>query len=136
MRSLFFKKYKGVARWHRDAWRKAEAGFDEARTVMGRLLLARKDDDWSRFNLWTNFLDQGDCAEYQKMCMINVARVIPSDVHLVACVHDESIYDVPADRAEELCTIIRMVMEDTWYQGCLPGLRQRLFGGALDTPTI
>ena len=70
---------------------------------------------WSRFNVWTNFRVQGDCAEYQKMCMINVARVVPSDVHLVATVHDELIYDVPADRAEELCVTIRMMMEDSWY---------------------
>jgi DNA polymerase I len=48
--------------------------------------------------------------------MINVARIVPSDVPLVATVHDELIYDVPADRAEELCGIIRMAMEDAWYQ--------------------
>jgi hypothetical protein len=31
--------------------------------------------------------------------------------HLVVVVHDEFVYDVPADRAQELRSIIRMVME-------------------------
>ena len=108
LRAAFFKAYPGLAVWHTEGRRKAEAGEAEARTVMGRRLVARQDDTWSRFNVWTNFVIQGDCAEYQKMCMINVARILPSDAHLVATVHDELIYDVPADQAEMLCGMIRM----------------------------
>ena len=70
--------------------------INEARSVLGRRLIARKDDEWSHFNVWTNFVVQGDCAEYQKVCMINVARVLPSNAYLVATVHDELLYDVPA----------------------------------------
>jgi DNA polymerase I-like protein with 3'-5' exonuclease and polymerase domains len=116
LRTAFFNEYAGLALWHSEAWQKAHAGESEARTVMGRRLVARKDDEWSRFNVHTNFVVQGDCAEYQKLCMVNLARALSSDAHIIATVHDEVIIDVPADQAEHCCTLIRTVMEDTWFQ--------------------
>ncbi len=58
-----------------------------ARTFMGRLLLARKDDAWARFNLHTEYVVSGSCADLIK-AMIKVSPVMPCDVHLVATVHD------------------------------------------------
>ena len=36
-----------------------------------------------------------------KVAMMKVSSVMPSDVHLVATIHDELVYDVPVDNAEQ-----------------------------------
>ena len=53
-RENFFSTYPALRRWHTECKRKSvNSGNDSARTVMGRLLLARKDDSWARFNIFT-----------------------------------------------------------------------------------
>ena len=116
-RENFFSTYPAFRRWHAECRRKsADPGNDSARTVMGRLLLAKKDDDWARFNMFTEYVVSGSCADLIKMAMIKVASVIPSDVHLVATVHDELVYDAPADMAKQYCDVVRYAMEDAFIE--------------------
>jgi DNA polymerase I-like protein with 3'-5' exonuclease and polymerase domains len=89
---------------------------DRTRTVFGRLLCAQIDDAWARFNLWTNYVVQGACADLLKMAMVKISSIMPSDVHLVATVHDELIYDVPADLALQYCDMIRLAMEEAFVE--------------------
>jgi DNA polymerase I-like protein with 3'-5' exonuclease and polymerase domains len=116
-RGSFFATYPAIAAWHEECRRKAkDSGNDRARTIFGRLLCAQVDDAWARFNLLTNYVVQGSCADLLKMAMIKIARLLHSDVHLVATVHDELIYDAPADLAEQSCGMIRMAMEETFRE--------------------
>ena len=101
-RENFFFNYPAFRRWHIACKRKAvNSGNGSARTVFGRLLLARKDDAWARFNMFTEYVVSGSCADLIKTAMIKIAAVIPSDVHLVATIHDELVYDAPADTAKQ-----------------------------------
>jgi hypothetical protein len=68
------------------------------RTKLGRLLLAQKNDPWARFNLFTEYFVSGSCADLLKVAMVKIDMVMP-DVHLVATVHDELVYDAPDDIA-------------------------------------
>ena len=116
-RENFFSTYPAFRRWHIECKRKsANPGNDSARTVFGRLLLAKKDDDWARFNMFTEYVVSGSCADLIKMAMIKVASVMPADVHLVATVHDELVYDAPADMAKQYCSMVRYAMEDTFVE--------------------
>ncbi len=44
---------------------------------MGRLLLARKDDTWAKFNLHTEYVVRGSCADLIKAAMMKVSSVMP-----------------------------------------------------------
>src|SRR5262249_22137004 len=116
-RNAFFTTYPAICAWHEECRRKAkDSGNNRARTIFGRLLCAQADDSWARFNLWTNYVVQDACADLLKMAMIRIASILHSDVHLVATVHDELIYDAPADLAAQSCGTIRMVMEETFVE--------------------
>jgi DNA polymerase I-like protein with 3'-5' exonuclease and polymerase domains len=116
-RKAFFTAYPAIAAWHEDCRRKAkDSGNDRAHTIFGRLLCAQADNSWARFNLLTNYVVQGSCADLLKMAMIKIAAILHSDVHLVATVHDELIYDAREDLALESCDMIRMAMEETFVE--------------------
>ena len=116
-RTTFFSTYPAIAAWHEDAMRKSkDRGNAHARTILGRLLCAQRDADWARFNLFTNYIVSGSCADLLKAAMIKIAPVLPSDCHLVATVHDELIYDVPADLASQYCGMIRLAMEESFVE--------------------
>jgi DNA polymerase I-like protein with 3'-5' exonuclease and polymerase domains len=116
-RNSFFATYPAVAAWHEECRRKArDPANNRARTIFGRLLCAQIDDAWARFNLWTNYVVQGACADLLKMAMVKVASILPSYCHLVATVHDELIYDVPLSLSEQYCGMIRMAMEETFVE--------------------
>jgi DNA polymerase I len=46
--------------------------------------------------------------------MVNVVRVLPSDVHLIATVHDELIFDCPRQLSKQYRAIIKASMEDSF----------------------
>lgn len=113
-RNNFFETYPGLRAWHEECWRKAKDNIGEARTIYGRLLRAQQDSTWARFNLWTEYVVSGSCADLLKAAMVQIASILPSDCHLVATVHDELIYDVPGDLSEQYCGMIRLVMEESF----------------------
>ena len=66
-RENFFSTHSGLRRWHTECKRKSvNVGNDSARTVMGRLLLARRDETWARFNLFTEYVVSGSCADLSR----------------------------------------------------------------------
>jgi DNA polymerase I-like protein with 3'-5' exonuclease and polymerase domains len=111
LREKFFTRYCGLGRWHQDAWRKAKGNVREARTISGRLLLTQGDRDWDRFQVHTSYRVSGSAADCLKFSMIKAVEVLPSEVYLVATVHDEQIFDVPAAEAEQYRGIIVAVMK-------------------------
>jgi DNA polymerase-1 len=122
LREKFFTQYCGLAQWHQDAWRKAEGNVREARTISDRLLLAQGDRDWDRFQVHTSYRVSGSAADCLKFSMVKAVEVLPSEVHLVATVHDEQIFDVPAVEAEQYRGIIAAVMKDAFTELFGPGL--------------
>jgi DNA polymerase I-like protein with 3'-5' exonuclease and polymerase domains len=116
-RNAFFTIYPAIAAWHQDCQRKAkDPNNNQTRTIFGRRLVAQRDDPWARFNLWTNYVVQGACADLLKAAMVKIASILPSDCHLVATVHDELIYDAPAAPAEEYRGMISLVMEEVFSE--------------------
>ena len=117
MRDKFFARYCGLARWHQEAWEKAEKGVREARTVLGRLLLEQGEGrDWDRFQLHTSYRVSGSAADVLKVAMVKTVATLPSDVHMVACVHDELIFDSPSAEASQYSGMIRRIMEEAFTQ--------------------
>jgi DNA polymerase I-like protein with 3'-5' exonuclease and polymerase domains len=60
---------------------------------------------------WLGVKYGGSCADLIKAAMVKVASVMPSDVQLVATVHDELVLDAPADTAKQYCNMTRYAME-------------------------
>jgi DNA polymerase-1 len=115
LRDKFFARYVGLAQWHADAWQKAKNGVAEARTVFGRLLLAPAEaSDWDRFQLQTSYRVSGSAADVIKTAMVKCPAILPSDVHMVATVHDELIFDSPCELAEYYKNLIKAGMEDSF----------------------
>jgi DNA polymerase I-like protein with 3'-5' exonuclease and polymerase domains len=88
----------------------------EARTIIGRRLLPNADTNWARFGLFTNYRVQGSAADLIKGAMVKLAGILPSDAHLVATVHDESILDVPGADAIQLRVVTQYAMEDAFKE--------------------
>ena len=109
-RERFFVSYRGLATWHKNAWRAAgEIGSMpacEVRTQAGRRrLLPRGGDDWTRFTGLVNTSVQGTCADGLKLAMVRLAGQLPADVQIIATVHDELVLIAPkavAERVREL----------------------------------
>jgi DNA polymerase I-like protein with 3'-5' exonuclease and polymerase domains len=121
LRNKFFTKYVGLAAWHQQAWRKAEAKKNEGRTVLGRRLIGQGARNWDRFQVHTNYTVQGSAADVMKAAMVKVAQVLPSEVHLVATVHDELVLDCHHRSAEQTSSVVRMAMEEAFNE-LFPGL--------------
>jgi DNA polymerase I len=111
----FFELNSGLKKWHELCWKKAaDPRNDSARTVFGRLLQPDGDRQWSRFVMFTNYVVQGSCADLIKAAMIKTTSVLPNEVRLVATVHDELIFDAPADMAGHYCRVIKQAMIDAF----------------------
>jgi DNA polymerase-1 len=113
-RSKFFAQRQGLRRWHKVAWSKV-AKITEARTILGRVVLPRNNTDWEKFQLLTNYITQGSAADVLKVAMVKLRYRLP-DLIIVATVHDELVFDVPAEGAEALCELIRLTMIDAFSE--------------------
>ena len=116
-RENFFETYPDIRRWHDECREKANnLSITSARTVFGRLLLPDNETWWRRFNMFTNYVVQGSCADLIKAAMLKVSSVLPQDVRLIATVHDELVFDAPADMANHYCSVIRQAMTDAFIE--------------------
>jgi DNA polymerase I-like protein with 3'-5' exonuclease and polymerase domains len=78
--------------------------------------MAQKDDPWARFNLFTEYVVSGSCADLIKAAMIKVCAIMPEDAHLVATVHDELILDYPTDTAEQCRGRVESAMKEAFVE--------------------
>ncbi len=113
-RSKFFAQRPGLNRWHREAWNKAPR-VSQAQTILGRILLPRGNTDWGKFEMLTNYVVQGSAADVLKVAMVKLRYRFP-DLIIVATVHDELVFDVPAEGAEALREMIRLTMIDAFSE--------------------
>ena len=115
-RDRFFVSYRGLASWHRKAWRVAgEIGGMancEVRTRLGRRrILPRGGEDWPRFTALVNNSVQGTCADGLKLAMIELGERLPDGVQMIATVHDELVFTAPEALAEQVKTLAVEVMK-------------------------
>ncbi len=64
-----------------------------------------------------NTIIQGSCAELLKAAMLAIdARVHAENLplELIATIHDELLFEAPAERAEEMLAIVKHEMESVW----------------------
>jgi DNA polymerase I-like protein with 3'-5' exonuclease and polymerase domains len=116
LRDKFFDRYRGLGGWHQDAWTRAQKGVSEARTIFGRLSLEQGDEDWDRFQLHTSYRVSGSAADVLKLSMVKAMAALPSDVHMVATVHDELVFDSPSAQASQHKETIRALMEEAFAE--------------------
>jgi DNA polymerase I-like protein with 3'-5' exonuclease and polymerase domains len=64
--------------------------------------------------MWTEYVVSGSCADLLKAAMIRCVSTLPANVSMVATVHDELVFDAPADIADEACRVIRQAMLDVF----------------------
>ncbi len=99
-KDAFFRTYPGLAAWHRrTAALGRRPGPVTVRTRLGR----RKRFEPGRFSLPSalNIPVQGTAAEGFKRALVDLApRIAPLDGHIVLCVHDEIVVEVPEAAAK------------------------------------
>lgn len=103
MRQRFFAAYRGIAAWHKQAWRRASeiAGVADccAHTALGRRrLMPLGGEDWPRFTTLVNTPIQGTCGDGMKMAMVRIGALLPPGAEMVATIHDELV--LLADQAD------------------------------------
>ena len=57
---------------------------------------------------------QGTAADIIKIAMVNIREQLPDDCFLLSQVHDELIYEVPEEKAEEYMVEIKRIMEEPY----------------------
>jgi DNA polymerase I-like protein with 3'-5' exonuclease and polymerase domains len=105
MRERFFASYRGIAAWHKQAWRKASesAGAADccAYTATGRRrLMPLGGEDWPRFATLVNTPVQGTCGDGLKGAMVRIDALLPASAKMVATIHDELVILAPTEVAE------------------------------------
>lgn len=104
-----------------EAWRKKihhqviEDGY--VRTLNGRIRIipeARSDNSWLRkhgLNEAVSTVVQGTSAEIIKQAMVRAwSALSKTNARLVLAVHDEMVYEVPGDEADEVIDILKKVL--------------------------
>jgi DNA polymerase I-like protein with 3'-5' exonuclease and polymerase domains len=67
--------------------------------------------------LHTSYQVSGSVADVLKVAMVKPVSMLPSDVRMVATVHDELIFDSPSAGAAEYSGMIRAIMEEAFHGG-------------------
>ena len=64
------------------------------------------------FRKGANYVIQSTASEICKITMIRLWPILPEwDAKLILQVHDELIFEVPGDRAEEFAQVVKKIME-------------------------
>ncbi|MBC8493275.1 MAG: DNA polymerase I [Candidatus Thioglobus sp.] len=118
----YFDNYPGVANYMEDTKESAKIqGYVE--TVMGRRLylpqINAKNKMLQQHALRTaiNAPMQGSSADIIKLAMLDVAQWIGqdnADIKMIMQVHDELVFEVKAEKADEFADKIRSLMENTY----------------------
>ncbi|MFZ4776071.1 MAG: DNA polymerase [Terrimicrobiaceae bacterium] len=111
MRDRFFASYRGIAAWHKRAWRKASeaagAGDCCAYTSTGRRRrMPMGGEDWPRFATLVNTPVQGTCGDGLKEAMVRIDALLPASAKMVATIHDELVIVAPT----EICKAVKDIV--------------------------
>ena len=85
------------------------------------------DHWWAGFQIFTNFLVQGSCADVTKLAMVALfARLDPEEAYLLSSIHDELLVCAREDVAERIAKLVSEVMQEAAAQ---------VFGSEIPFPT-
>lgn len=118
IREQFFATYTGLAAWHQKAHQQADT-LTEGRTLLGRRILPDEKAEqrrWSRFQMSTNYVIQGSCADALKLAMVKLPPVLPSSARLLLTVHDELVLECAADDASVVADLTAQVMKEAFRE--------------------
>jgi DNA polymerase-1 len=115
----YFERYRGVAEFmNKTLDLTADLGY--AKTILGRrrAISGIRQDRKGQLNMpertAVNTVIQGSAADLIKQAMINVAARLKREQHparLLLQIHDELMFEAPADQAESLVELVRDEME-------------------------
>lgn len=114
---LYFDRYPGVRRYMENTRNSAlEHGYIE--TILGRKLYTPDINHSNRMvkqaaeRAAINAPLQGSAADIIKLAMIAVDKVLPKDTaKMLLQVHDELVFEVDADKTDEISALIKTAME-------------------------
>lgn len=115
---LYFSRYPGVQQYMQDTRAGAyEHGYIE--TILGRKLYTPDINNSNRMvkqaaeRAAINAPLQGSAADIIKLAMIAVDKVLPKEsAKMLLQVHDELVFEVDADKADEISALIKQAMEE------------------------
>lgn len=107
-RQRFFEYYEGIAAWHEQVFHsKFRKGNWFTRTLAGRRRLWTEQP---KLNALYNSPIQGSSADITKLALGKLAQVLPSEVLIVASVHDEIIVECPTAMASKVAKLVKRIM--------------------------
>lgn len=103
-RERFFDTYQGLARWHRKVREDAKR-VNSFRTLLGRRRIITPDIE-NVFGIGTNHPVQGTAADMMKSSVVRLwhDQAKFPDAKLVMLVHDELVYEAPAEIAQDVAS--------------------------------
>lgn len=113
-RNNFFDSYVGLRQWHTRANYEIKGGATVSKTLAGRtrkFSRVKGSQNEIRFTSYLNTQDQGTGGDIIKIAMAVLHRKLP-DARLILQVHDELVYEVPEEKAEDY----RFKIENTMVQ--------------------
>jgi DNA polymerase I-like protein with 3'-5' exonuclease and polymerase domains len=112
-RQRFFQAYRGIERWHKrvreEMPKKDERACLPRRALSPQTLYMVRSSRGSRF---VQYAGARQCGRYhQKSIRLDHGRKSESQVHLIACVHDEILMEVPEEQKVEAQYFLQRQME-------------------------
>jgi DNA polymerase I-like protein with 3'-5' exonuclease and polymerase domains len=114
-REKFFELYSGLRSWHNRANMEIRGGANEVRTLSGRVRKfsrSQGDPKQIRFTAYLNTQVQGTGGDIIKLAMVLCDKAaMKYNASLVLQVHDELVFEVPLEHAEECRVKVKSTME-------------------------
>jgi DNA polymerase-1 len=71
---------------------------------------------WNRFQMGTNYVIQGSCADTLKLAMVRLLPVLPSNARLLLTVHDELVLECLDEDANIVAAQTQQVMKEAFRE--------------------
>ena len=108
----FHNAYPRLRQWHRERAAMVEDGWTYVRTPLGRRRLLSYND--ATMTACANTLIQGAGADILKLSLAKLNPYLGDEAHLIACVHDEIVLEVPREEIDPVGAMVRTTMEEVW----------------------
>lgn len=106
----FHNAYPRLRQWHRERAAMVDDGWTYVRTPIGRRRLLSYND--ATMTACANTLIQGAGADILKLSLAKLDPFLRDDIHLIACVHDEVVLEVPTDKVSEYIKVLENCMRE------------------------
>ena len=114
--AAYFQRYQGVRRFMNETLEHARAG-ESVRSLLGRRRLVpairsgNRAERLAAERIAMNMPIQGSAADILKLAMLALKQPVTPGARMILSVHDELVFEVPDDEAEEAKAKIKHAME-------------------------